>query len=122
MTLQLNYLTNGDRLHDARDIARLRELTERIKREAPMIDRLMVVGHTDPLGNEALNIALSQRRAKNIAAEISASTGIAQSIESIGSGPQNLIEPGCHLRGLSRAQETVCNAPNRRVNVLIYQK
>lgn len=122
VSFQFNYLSDAHRLHDAKDIARLRALIERVKRDAPLIDRLVVVGHTDPMGSAAHNTALSKRRAQNIAAEITVAAGMPQAVQHMGAGPQNLVVTDCHLRGLSRAQEVICNAPNRRVDVLIYQK
>lgn len=81
------------------------------------LDALVIEGHTDRLGDDKFNMALSQKRADAVKAYL-ASKGIAtSSIQTIGKGKSapTAICPD----GKSRKELIACLAPNRRVVVSI---
>jgi OOP family OmpA-OmpF porin len=80
-----------------------------------------VVGHTDPLGSDAHNQPLSERRAKAVA-DYLASQGVSTSIlatEGRGERELRVTEADCKAKGQARTRQALiaCLAPNRRVTV-----
>lgn len=85
----------------------LDELANRIN-TTEGVEKISIVGHTDPIGSDAYNLALSKRRA-NAVADFMGQRGVpAGAIE--GRGERELVVTGC-------GGNKQCNAPNRRVEV-----
>lgn len=92
-----------------------RESLDRIAAEAgDGVEQVRVVGHTDRIGNESANDALSRRRADAVAAYLIGKGLPASAVVSEGRGER---EPAAECTDAPRAQLIACLAPNRRVEV-----
>lgn len=80
------------------------------------VDQVIVNGHTDPIGSDAYNQNLSERRARTVQRYLAASIG-ADLIKANGMGERELKVTTCGDR--RTAKSISCNAPNRRVEVTI---
>lgn len=78
------------------------------------IEMILVTGHTDKIGTEAYNLALSKRRAKAVSQYL-LQHGIAQHlIKAVGKGKS---EPEVECKGIRGKKLIECLAPNRRVEI-----
>ncbi|AVJ22739.1 MULTISPECIES: OmpA family protein [Pseudomonas] len=92
------------------------ELVDELQRDDAQIRHVQVVGHTDPIGDEAKNQHLGQLRA-NTLRELLVAGGIPKSLISAASaGNRELVVFSCYG---SRVQQIACYAPNRRVVVKV---
>jgi OOP family OmpA-OmpF porin len=93
-------------------------LVERLRQDFSSVERIRVVGYTDPIGSPAFNKKLSQDRADVVARQI-ASRGVPveRGIEAEGRGPVELVKTGCG--NTPTPVNKLCHAPNRRVMVVI---
>jgi OOP family OmpA-OmpF porin len=125
---QVNFTLNADVLFDfarsnyasitSRGREELRKVAQHIREHSPnSVSRVTVRGHADPIGSAQGNIVLSEQRARTVARVLSEEGVAAQrmSIEGVGSA-----EPvvSCSARGSEQARVD-CNAPNRRVEIVI---
>lgn len=77
--------------------------------------RLDIIGHTDRIGSDAANMALSKRRADAVRDRIVASGRIdPDQIKTRGVGSRN---PVVHCDQTNRTELIKCLAPNRRVEI-----
>lgn len=98
----------------------VRNVADKIKQQNKNIVAIQVIGYTDPVGSEAYNQALSERRADTIK-KLLISYGLdAGKISSEGRGKTNLIAPDCQARFPTNQQARYqCNQINRRVEVVL---
>lgn len=87
-----------------------------LHRDDAQIKHVQVVGHTDPIGDEAKNQHLGQQRADTLR-ELLIGQGIPESIVSAASAGNR--EPVVYSCYGNRAQQVACYAPNRRVVVKV---
>lgn len=80
------------------------------------IATLSIAGHTDRLGTDEYNNALSQRRAATVLEYLGAMGVKAGKSEAIGKGEREPVTTECGNK-LSRAQQIVCLQPDRRVTI-----
>lgn len=93
-------------------------LVQRLRQDFSSVERVRVVGYTDPIGSPAFNKKLSQDRADVVARQIaSRNLQIERGIETEGRGSIELAKTGC--RNTPTAENKLCHAPNRRVVVVI---
>ena len=85
----------------------LNELAGKIK-ATEGVETISIVGHTDPIGKDAYNQKLSERRARAVA-DYMGGAGV-PSASVTGMGERELVVTGC-------GSDKKCNAPNRRVEV-----
>ncbi len=93
------------------------QLMGRINAEFSQIDRVHIVGHTDPFGSAAFNDQLSTERAHTVGQYLLGGRQINDRITSEGRGMRELLVSTC-----PKAQtpaSIACNQPNRRVTVEI---
>jgi outer membrane protein OmpA-like peptidoglycan-associated protein len=86
------------------------------------VNSIQVVGHTDPLGSDAYNQQLSERRANTVARYLASQGVPADRIRAEGRGETQLrVTPEeCAAQGArSRSALIQCYQPNRRVEVTI---
>ncbi|WP_164072801.1 OmpA family protein [Stenotrophomonas maltophilia] len=81
--------------------------------------RISVVGHTDRIGSDADNLALSQARATTVRQFLIDQALPAASITASGRGEAEPVTRGCS-DGLKRADLVACLAPDRRVEIAIH--
>lgn len=83
-------------------------------------DSIRVAGHTDPIGSEAYNLALSDRRAGTVRDQLVTDGVPADRISAQGYGKSNLkVTPADCAHTNSRAALIECYQPNRRVEVTV---
>ena len=93
-------------------------LVQRVRQDFEAVDRIRVVGYTDPIGSAAFNRKLSQDRADVVARQIaSRNIKVDRGIEAEGRGSIELAKTGCG--NTPTPENKVCHAPNRRVMVVI---
>ncbi|SDT99781.1 OmpA family protein [Pseudomonas yamanorum] len=94
----------------------IRELITQLHREHAVLDRIEVVGHTDPIGSDMANQALGMKRARTVRGLLVDGGLTASSISVSSAGSNNLVTEECYG---SKAEQVACNAPNRRVVVRV---
>lgn len=81
---------------------------------APRIEQLQVVGHTDRIGDDAANDALSWQRAESVRQALMVNGVPGELIRAVGHGAR---QPLVHCDVRARAELIACLAPNRRVEI-----
>ncbi|QTD31475.1 OmpA family protein [Pseudomonas fluorescens] len=93
------------------------ELIAQLHRDQVDLNRIQVVGHTDPVGSEAGNQILGLKRANTVRRLLIDGGLPAANLSASSAGSSELIIQGC---GYDRvAERNECNAPNRRVVVRV---
>lgn len=105
-----------DILDDGR--RQLDELAGKIAAQGDHVAAIHVLGHTDRLGGEAYNNALSQKRAYAVMRYLVEHDVPGDRISVAGLGEARPVKTGCTQQ--SREALVACLAPNRRVEVLVY--
>lgn len=96
----------------------IESLMQRLQQDFSSVERIRVVGYTDPIGSAAFNKKLSQDRANVVARQIaSRNLPIEKGIDAEGRGPIELVKTGCG--NTPTPENKICHAPNRRVMVVI---
>lgn len=95
----------------------LDNLISQIKGQYMSIDRIHIVGHADPLGNESLNERLSSERALTVRDYLLSNGLQGTNVSGEGRGSREPVANQCS-RVISPAS-VQCNQPNRRVMVEI---
>lgn len=94
-------------------VAKIKEIATKFK----SINKVEVLGYTDPIGSEASNLALSKRRANSVKAELVKQGVSSKAIRAKGMGESEQVKV-CDM-GLKRAKLVECLAPNRRVVIAV---
>lgn len=96
--------------------AMLRKAVEDIKQDHERISSIEVVGHADPIGKAKANQRLSQQRAETVRKVL-----LEQGIQShlVHASGRGSAEPVVQCASGSRNERIACNAPNRRVELII---
>lgn len=97
---------------------KLDEIAQNIKQSYRSINKMVVVGHTDRLGDDAYNLKLSQERANTIKNALLLRGVNATEVEIIGKGETTPLSECAPT--LQHEQLIECLAPNRRVDITIY--
>ena len=93
------------------------QLISQINAEFSQIDRVHVVGHTDPFGSAALNDRLSAERAQTVSQYMLERRQLNGRLTSEGRGMRELLVSTCAK--VQSPASIACNQPNRRVTVEI---
>ncbi|MDF3864149.1 OmpA family protein [Pseudomonas denitrificans (nom. rej.)] len=97
--------------------AQLGVMAKQIKQDLGKVSRIDVQGHADPIGNAMTNQRLSEQRAEAVRTVL-LEHGIQSSLmQASGRGS---AEPVVHCSGGPRSEQIACNAPNRRVELVIH--
>lgn len=93
-------------------------LIQRLKTDYASVERIRVLGYTDPIGSRAVNNRLSEQRAKAVAKQLMA-RGMrpVRGIETEGLGSRELAKLGCG--NASTPANKACHAANRRVVIVV---
>lgn len=92
-------------------------IATQLKKDGVGLDRIDVVGHTDPIGSEAANEALGMMRAQTVQKMLVESGFSVDAISVHSKGYRELLVDNCQG---DRARLIACNAPNRRVVIQAY--
>jgi OOP family OmpA-OmpF porin len=93
-------------------------LVQRLRQDFSSVERVRVVGYTDPIGSPTFNKKLSKARADVVARQISShNLHLERGIQAEGRGSIELVKIGC--RNTPTPENKLCHAPNRRVMVVI---
>lgn len=96
-------------------------VAQEIRQGGMQVQRIQVVGFTDPEGSDSYNQNLSHRRAETVKRALGESGLNSQLIQAEGLGEQNLIVPDCRRRHPSNATaRKQCDQPNRRVEITLF--
>ncbi len=118
ITLDMDALFRFDKAGPAdvlpQGLDRIRELAARLKQGYVQIDTLSVTGHTDRLGSDSYNQALSEKRALTVK-QLLREQGIANVISAYGKGKAEPVA-ACD-KVAPRAALIDCLQPNRRVEI-----
>lgn len=97
------------------------EVSQEIKANPNRVERIVVIGHTDPAGTPAYNQRLSEARANTVKRAL-AESGIDSSLISAeGKGEQQLLVADCKAKFPRNAQaRKACDQPNRRVEIILH--
>ena len=90
-------------------------LIAQLHREHAKLERIEVIGHTDPVGSYAANQALGLKRAQTVK-RLLVDGGLSASITTRSAGSSEPVTDECYG---SKAEQVQCNAPNRRVVVRV---
>lgn len=118
LTLDMDALFRFDKAGPAdvlpQGVDKIRELAARLKQGYVQIDTLSVTGHTDRLGSDSYNQALSEKRALTVK-QLLREQGIANVISAYGKGKAEPVV-ACD-KAAPRAALIACLQPNRRVEI-----
>jgi len=94
-------------------------LAQQLKAELQSTDHVLVQGHTDPMGSDALNQRLSSERASTVRS-ILIGQGLAPTqVSAQGMGSSQLLVKDCAKRHARRDDRIFCDLPNRRVEITV---
>lgn len=97
----------------------IENLLQQVRLDYKQIDRVKVVGYTDSIGPEKLNRKLSLLRAQSVSDRLKLrGLQAARGIHAEGQGSEELVKTHCG-RTPTPANKA-CQAPNRRVTIVIY--
>ncbi|AZC83981.1 OmpA family protein [Pseudomonas chlororaphis] len=94
----------------------IRQLITQLKQENANLDRVEVVGHTDPIGSAASNHLLGLKRAQTVRRMLLDGGLPASSVTASSAGSDQPVSDGCYG---SRAEQIACYAADRRVVVRV---
>ena len=94
-------------------------LAQRLKRDFSQVERIRVIGHSDPIGKPQRNHALSLARAEKVADQLR-DRGLKplHGFKTEGQGEDALVKTDCPNQRTPASK--LCNAPNRRVEIIVY--
>jgi OOP family OmpA-OmpF porin len=94
-------------------------MAQRLKRDFAQVERIRVVGHSDPIGKPKRNRTLSLERAEKVAAQLR-DRGVKplHGFKTEGQGDDALIKTDCPHKPIAASK--LCHAPNRRVEIIVY--
>lgn len=94
----------------------IRQLISQVQQENGNLDRVEVVGHTDPIGSSASNYLLGLKRAQTVRRMLVESGFPASAVIASSAGSSEPANNGCYG---SRAEQIKCYAEDRRVVVRV---
>lgn len=101
--------------------AEIQAIAQDMQQYNTQVQRIAVIGYTDPEGSDSYNMALSQRRAATVKQALEANGISGNLIQPEGRGEQNLVVTDCQARfPKDRTARQACNQPNRRVEISLY--
>ena len=94
-------------------------MAQRLQRDYSQVDRIRVVGHSDPIGKSQRNQALSLARAETVAHQLrDRGVKTLNSYKVEGQGEKLLVKTDCPKKATPASK--LCNEPNRRVEIIVY--
>ena len=94
-------------------------MAQQLKRDYAQVERIRVVGHSDPIGKPLHNRALSLERAEKVAEQLR-DRGVKplHGFKTEGQGEGALIKTDCPNKPTPASK--LCHEPNRRVEIIVY--
>lgn len=96
--------------------AAISQLIAQLHREHTKLERIEVVGHTDPIGSYSANQALGLKRAQTVRRLLVDGGLPASAVTASSAGSSEPVTDECYG---NKAEQVACNAPNRRVVVRV---
>lgn len=96
--------------------SQLGQVVQEIQQQPGRISGIEVIGHADPIGKAQANQTLSQQRAETVRRVLLEQGVQSQLVHASGRGSS---EPVVQCNSGSRSEKIACNAPNRRVELVI---
>ncbi len=97
----------------AAGLGAIEQIVGGLHKDYSRIDRLHIIGHADPLGDEAINERLAIERANTVRQYIESAGQLRAPISAEGRGARELALTHCPR--VDTAQARACHQPNRRV-------
>lgn len=94
----------------------IRQLVTQLKQENANLERIEVVGHTDPIGSATSNHLLGLKRAQTVRRMLLEGGLPASAVSASSAGANEPVSSSCHG---SRAEQVACYAADRRVVVRV---
>lgn len=91
------------------------KMMQQINREFSRVERVHVIGHADPLGNDQINDRLSIDRAITVREYMLSKAQLMAQVTTEGRGSRDLVVRHCSR--ITTPESMSCNQPNRRVTV-----
>ncbi len=99
--------------------AQIVRLARRLKDDLQPSQQVLVQGHSDPMGQPALNQRLSLERAETVR-QILINSGLpARQVRAEGLGSSQPLVKNCARLATQRDEQLGCNRPNRRVEITV---
>ncbi|MBS1175139.1 MAG: ompA 3 [Burkholderiaceae bacterium] len=102
-------------------VAQLNSLIADLKTQMNEVSGLKIIGHTDSLGDERYNEALSLARASSVARYLG-KQGLSLPMETEGRGEREPVSVGCDQFKAERSNMIACLQPDRRVVIELLDK
>ncbi|MFK3662122.1 OmpA family protein [Scandinavium sp. NPDC088450] len=84
------------------------------------VAKIVVIGHTDPIGSAQKNLTLGLNRAETVRQLLIEDGVHAENISAMTAGSKQPVATGCE--GLAKSAKIACYAPDRRVVIRSYQE
>ncbi len=96
----------------------IERMAQVLKQDFSEVERIRVVGHSDPIGQAKFNQKLSLERAKVVAQQLK-ERGVkpVKGFQIEGEGSRDLVKAGCG--NVATPKNKLCHAPNRRVDIVV---
>ncbi|WP_192958281.1 OmpA family protein [Serratia fonticola] len=99
---------------------KLEQLVSKINADFMKINKIIIKGYADPIGNDEVNRNISESRAYTVVSQL-ITLGLSSDVISYqGMGDTNLIVDTCDSQHKDRKGIIDCNQPNRRVEIEVY--
>lgn len=95
------------------------DLAQQLQAELQPTERVLVQGHTDPMGSNTLNQRLSAERADTVRSILLSQGLPARQVIAQGLGSSQLLVKDCAKRHAQRDNRIFCDLPNRRVEITV---
>lgn len=125
ITLQASALFAFDKADQHNMLAKgqqeIKDAAAAIRSESATVNRIDVIGYTDPDGSDSYNLALSAQRAQSVKQALINNGLDANLVFAEGRGKTNLVVTDCLAKyAQNRSARLACNQPNRRVEIILY--
>lgn len=102
------------------ELRKIREFAKFLRQKYASLEAINVNGYTDPVGSRQNNKRISEQRASTVADLLSEAGVVTNRVIVTGFGSESLVVKGCNEMHRDKREISECNAPNRRVEVVVH--